>query len=188
MPVSRNVDDRTWQPVVDQANQNPKTHEKEPQIDRRNPLCSDIPEWLEELRENLVDDEVPERGDSLASSCHGVSLEPTFKRREDLCEHSVHTHFRKDRSCQICQRTKITRAPCRRRNGGAVPRVENFGDATTADHKVLNGISKQSSIRSLGPGLGHLLDPVVSEQNKNFSGNKGACKSQKSFTLPIPWN
>ena len=33
---------------------------------------------------------------------------------------------------------KITRAPCRRRNGGAVPRAENFGDLTTADHKVLS--------------------------------------------------
>ena len=34
--------------------------------------------------------------------------------------------------------TKITRAPCRRRNGGAVPRAENFGDLITADHKVLS--------------------------------------------------
>ena len=40
------------------------------------------------------------------------------------------------------------------------------------------------------------MDPVVSVQNKNFSGNtKGACKgswsqigSLKSFILTIPWN
>ena len=32
----------------------------------------------------------------------------------------------------------VTRAPCRRRNGGAVPRAENFGDLITADHKVLS--------------------------------------------------
>ena len=38
----------------------------------------------------------------------------------------------KTESCEICQRTKITRAPCRRRIGGAVPRAENFG------HKVLS--------------------------------------------------
>ena len=37
------------------------------------------------------------------------------------------------------RRTKITRAPCRRRNGGAVPRAENFGDLITADHNVLSG-------------------------------------------------
>ena len=30
------------------------------------------------------------------------------------------------------------RAPCRRRNGRAVPRAENFGDLITADHKVLS--------------------------------------------------
>ena len=28
-------------------------------------------------------------------------------------------------------------APCRRRNGEAVPRAEKFGDLITADHKVL---------------------------------------------------
>ena len=67
-----------------------------------------------------------------------MSLEPTFKRREDLGKHSVYTHFRKDRNCEICQRTKITRAPCRRRVGGAVPRAEKIGDLITADHKVLS--------------------------------------------------
>ena len=55
-----------------------------------------------------------------------------------LGKHSVYTHFPKDRNCEICKRTKITRAPCRRRNGGAVPRAENFGDLITADHKVLS--------------------------------------------------
>ena len=73
-----------------------------------------------------MDDEVPERGDSHASSSHEVSLEPTTKRREDLGQHSVYTHFPKDRNCEICKRTKITKAPCRRRIGGAVPRAENF--------------------------------------------------------------
>ena len=77
-----------------------------------------------------MDDRVPERRDSHASSSHEVSLEPTFK--------SVYVHFPKDRNCEICQRTKITRAPCRRRNGGAVPRAENFGDLITADHMVLS--------------------------------------------------
>ena len=52
-------------------------------------------------------------------------------------KHSVYTHFPKDRDCEICKRTKITRAPCRRRKGEAVPRADNFGDLITADHKVL---------------------------------------------------
>ena len=54
----------------------------------------------------------------------------------DLGKHSVSTLFPQDRNCEICQRTKITRAPCRRRNGGAVPRAENVGDLKKADHKV----------------------------------------------------
>ena len=101
-------------------------------------MYSEIPEWLQEFKENLVDDEIPEHRDSHASSSHEASLEPILKRREDLYKHSVYSHFPKDRNCEICKRTKITRAPCRRRNGGAVPRAENFGDLITADHKVLS--------------------------------------------------
>ena len=135
VPVSTNVDDRSRQRVVDQANQNPKPNEKEPKMERGDPLSSEILEWLQEFREILVDDETHEHGDSHASSSHEVSSEPTFKRREDLGKHTVYTHFPQDRNCDICQRTK--RAPCKRRNGGAVPRAENFGDLITADHKVL---------------------------------------------------
>ena len=60
-------------------------------------------------------------------------------------KHSFFSHFPKDRNCEICQRIKITRASCRRRIGGAVPRAEKFCDLIT--------------------------DPVVSVRNKNFSGN-----------------
>ena len=109
--VSTNVDDRTGQPFVDQANQTPKTNKKETKIERDNPLCSDIPEWLQEFRENLVDESVPKHRDSHACSPHEISLEPTSKRSEDLGKHSVYTHFPKDRNCEIWQRTKITRAP-----------------------------------------------------------------------------
>ena len=85
-----------------------------------------------------MDDEIPLQGDSDASSSHEVSLEPILKRREDLGKHSVHTHLPKDRNCEICKRTKITRAPCRRRIGEAVLRADKFGDLITADHKVLS--------------------------------------------------
>ena len=43
-----------------------------------------------------MDDRVPEHRDSHASSSHESSLEPTFKRREDLGKHSVCTHFSKE--------------------------------------------------------------------------------------------
>ena len=57
--------------------------ERETTIERGNPLDSEIPEWLQEFTENLVDDEIPLQGGFHASSSHEVSLEPTTKRRED---------------------------------------------------------------------------------------------------------
>ena len=110
MPLSILVDDGSGQPEEIQANKIPKPNKKETAIERGNPCNSEIPEWLQEFRENLVDDEIPLQGGSHASSSHEVSLEPTFKRREDLVKHNVHTHFTKDRNCEICKRTKITRA------------------------------------------------------------------------------
>ena len=74
-------------------------------------LPTQVVQALKSRRENLVEDEIPEHGDSHASSSHEASLEPILKRREDLGKHSVYTHFPKDRNCEICQRTKITR-PC----------------------------------------------------------------------------
>ena len=53
-------------------------------------------------------------------------------------KHSIFSHFPEDQNCEICQRTKITRAPCRRRAGDSVPRAEKNGDLITADHDVLN--------------------------------------------------
>ena len=123
--VSTTVDDRSGQP-------------DETTVERGNSLDSEIPEWLQEIRENLVDDEIPEYRDSHASSSPEPSSELTPARSVDLCKHSVKTYFLKDRNCEICQRTKIIRAPCRRCNGGAVLRAENFGDLITADHKVLS--------------------------------------------------
>ena len=187
--------------LVDQANQKSKTkkknenHEKE----RGDPLYFEIPEWLQEFRENLVDDEILERGDSHASSSHEVSLEPTSTRSEDLGIHSVYTHFPKDRNGETCKSTKITRAPCRKRNGGAVPRAENFGDLMTADHKVLSEgceiskeiIDMQSWCRTY-PLNG---SKRIRAKQKLHRKLKEACKSSwsrignvKSFTLTIPWN
>ena len=48
-------------PLLPKPTQNPKPNKNENHdIERGDPLCSDIPEWLQEFRENLVDDRVPE--------------------------------------------------------------------------------------------------------------------------------
>ena len=125
-----------------QANKTQKPNQKKTTIERANPLKSEIPEWQQVFRDNLVDDEIPVHGDSYASSSHEASSEPIFKRREDLGKHSVYTHSPEDRNCEICKRTKITRAPCRRRKGEAVPRADNFGDLITAYQKVFSDNSE----------------------------------------------
>ena len=106
VPVPDLVDDRSGKPEETQANKNPKPNKKKTTMERGNPCDdSEILEWLQEFKENF-----PLQGCSHASSSNEDSLEPIFKRREDLGKHSVYTHFPKDRNCEICKRTKITRA------------------------------------------------------------------------------
>ena len=142
-----------------------------------------------------MDDRVPEHRDSHASSSHEASLEPTSKRREDLCKHSVYTHFPEDRNCGICRRTKITRAPCRRRIGGAVPRAEIFGDLKTADRKVLSDNCESRNNHRYAVVVQDVATQWIQScpcKTKLLRTHKGACKSSwsqrgnlKSFTQTI---
>ena len=124
--VSTTVDERSGRPDIDQANKNRKnTIKKQPRGNNRATLC--LPTQVVQVlksrsgcknsEKNLVDDEIPEHGDLTPVLLMKLLLEPILKRRKDLCKHSVYTHVPKDRDCEICKRTKITRAPCRRRNG-----------------------------------------------------------------------
>ena len=96
VPMSNLVDDGSGQP-------------DETTIERGNSLNSEIPEWLQEFREILVDDEIPLQGDSHGRSSHKPSLEPT--RSVDMGKHSVYTHFPKDRNCEICKKDQNNKGP-----------------------------------------------------------------------------
>ena len=80
--------------------------------------------------------------------------------------------FPEDRNCEICLRTKMTRAPCRRRTATVVPRAENFGDLITADHKVLRE-GCESSICCCGTRIGNSMVTILHHAE------------QKSFTTDI---
>ena len=84
----------------------------------------------------MIDEGVPEHRRESSSSSHELPSEPRAKVVSG--KHSIFTHFPKDRNCDICLRTKITRASCRKRTGTVVARAGNFGDLITADHKVLS--------------------------------------------------
>ena len=109
-------------------------------------LLHELPDWLQEFRENLVDESSPTkpRGDpapehrDTSSSSHELPMESRAKVESGSDKHSVYTHFSKDPNCDICLKTKMTRASCRRRAGTVVPRAENFGDLISADHKILS--------------------------------------------------
>ena len=106
----------------------------------------DLPDWLQEFREVWVDESSPSepprnpapKDQVTSSSSHELPMEWQAKVELGSGKHSVYTHFPKDPNCDICLKTKITRASCRRRAGTVVPRAEIFGDLITADHKVLS--------------------------------------------------
>ena len=81
----------------------------------------------------------PEQGSrDTSKSSHELPMEPRAKVEPGSGKHSVYTHFPKEPNCDICLKTKITRASCRRRAGTVVPTAEQFCDLITADHKVLS--------------------------------------------------
>ena len=84
-PVSSSHVERTERgDLLTKPTKNPKPNKNENnEKERSDPLYSDIPEWLQEFSENLVDDGVPEWRDSHASSSHEPSLEPTPARSVD---------------------------------------------------------------------------------------------------------
>ena len=119
-----------------QASGNRGSAHTEDETNEEDPTQS-IPDWLQPFTDNLEDLETHVPAHScereISDSEGDASKVETQKRK-----HSVCTHFFKDRSCDICLRTKITRVCCRRRNEGSIPRAEKFGDLITADHKALN--------------------------------------------------
>ena len=105
---SKHVEWKEHGDLLTKPTKNPKPNRNEDhELERGDPCHSDIPEWLQECRENLMDDGVPEHRDSHASSSHEPSLEPTPSRSVDLGKPTVYTHFPEDRNCEICHRTKL---------------------------------------------------------------------------------
>ena len=108
---------------------------------------------------------------------------------------SIQTHFPKDKNCEICMRTKITRALCKKRTGTAVLRAEKFGDLIPVDQKVLcEGCESRTIIDMLSWYTIWQLNEfnLIRAKPKLFRKQKRAYKSswsrrgnQKSFTLTI---
>ena len=85
-------------------------------------------------------------------------------------KHSLYTHFPKDPNCDICLKTKITRASCGRRAGTVVPKAQHFGDLITADHSILSEESESRNNRRYADVVQDLAthsgyNPTCAKQN-----------------------
>ena len=75
-------------------------------------------------------------------------------------KHNYFIHFSKDPNCEVCKRTKVTRAPCKRNPDDRSHRVEiaeRFGDVITADHKVLHEEQLHHRYAVVHARLGHAV-------------------------------
>ena len=172
----RETDTRTDVNSTKSKNKNKKQNDKKASGNR----LRDLPPWLEEFTENLeeVETHVPAHDSQNSDSERSTKVVPKSRK------HSIYTHFPKDRNCNVCLGTRITRAPCRRRTGDSLPRATEFGDVITADHKVLNeeGESRNNHRYAVVvQGLGHSMDPIVSVQNKNSQETE---RSLQKFLKP----
>ena len=85
---------------------------------------------------------------------------------------------------------KITRAPCRRRNGGAVLRAENFGDLITADHKVLSDNCESRNNHRYAIVVQDLATQWIQSYPCKTKTSQETQRSSQKFleTLTILWN
>ena len=139
-------------------------------------LLHDLLDWLQEFREHLVDESSPlePRGNLAPEDQDTSRMESRAKVEPGSGRHSVYTHFPKDPNCDICLRTKITRASCRKRTGTVVPRAENVGDLVTADRKILSEESKSRNNHRYAVVVQDVATQWIHSypcKTKNFSGN-----------------
>ena len=85
---------------------------------------------------------------------------------------TVFTHFAKDRNCDVCKRTKATRASCRRNDESRedrIPRVENYGyfNSGLQSSPGRNRIAVATSMRSCGSSSVHSMDKELSIKDKD---------------------
>ena len=115
-------------------------------VDHQLQVETESPEWLPPLTEGLTrsvssstdispaDVEIPPPAFLLFLH---LRAKPTSNKACD--KHNLFTHVPKGPNCEVCNRTKVTRAPCRSNSDDRADRLqiaERLGDLITAAHKV----------------------------------------------------
>ena len=104
-------------------------------------VLTDLPEWLQPFTEGLTrgsssstdvsPDDVDIPPPALPLSAHPPA-KPTSNRARR--KHHLFIHFPKDPNCEVCRRTKVTRAPCRKNPYNRADNItiaERFDDGRT---------------------------------------------------------
>ena len=107
----------------DSKETNNKTKNEDRDKARRTPL-RDLPESFDEFTKISWTKKLPHQAMHpqafLVNHFVKILREQWYRSR-----HIIFTHIPKDRCCEVCDKTEITRAPCRKRTGNQVPRAEN---------------------------------------------------------------
>ena len=190
------MSEESWRIPSRRISRNRNTNKNEDDEELRSEPLQEVLEWLQDFKENLVDKNVQPHQYSPSSS-HESPMEPRAKVVPGPSKHSISSHFPKDRNCDICLKTQITRASCRRRTGTVVPGAEHVGDFITADHKVLSeGCESRNNHRYAAVVQDLATQWIQSYPCKTKTSQETQRSLQKflergilkSFTLTIPWN
>ena len=109
---------------------------------------------------------------------------------------------RKTEICEICQRTGITRALCRRRIGGVVRRADKIRwlENSRSQSPHSEGCESRNNHRYVDRGARldrYSMDSILSVQNKKLRRKherslqkflEPTRRAKKTFTLPMPWS
>ena len=173
------------------ATENPNKNDDNEEV--RGNSSHGLPEWLEEFKDDLVDESVPEHGDA-SSSSHESPLEPRAKVVSG--KHSFFT--------QLPERPKLRYLPENQNYKGFLQKTCWYsraqsgkkGDLTTAGHKILSEESESRNNHRYAVVVQDLATQWLQSypwKTKVFSKLREACKSswsrqgnEKSFTLTIP--
>ena len=147
------------------------TNKKEDPVPVQGDRLRDLPEWFEEFAESLEDEGVLASRDTFLRTQIRNVLQKWYRGSTISLLTSPKTDIAKS-GCE----PKMTRAPCRRRTGEAVPRTEKFW---WLDHNRSQSLQRrkwipeQSPTRSRGTRFCHSMDSILSvqNQNQNLSGD-----------------
>ena len=82
---------------------------------------------------------------------------------------TMHLHiFTEHLNCEVCELTKTARSPCRNRldaRGDCIHPPQQFGDAMTADHKVLKKESESRLQHRYGVAVQNLVGSIATRRN-----------------------